>query len=87
MTEFEREYPAPPAGEDIHLPGPTLLPIACALGITLAVIGTTISIILVVVGVLIVLFTTVRWIADTRRDIAELPLEHHAAGPATTDAN
>src|ERR671914_3105702 len=30
---------APPAGEAIHLPGPTYLPIITAVGITIAVVG------------------------------------------------
>jgi Flp pilus assembly protein TadB len=72
----EREHPVPPPGEEIHLPGPTFIPIFCAVGITLAVIGTTISPIIVVVGLLIFLGTTIRWIRDTRRDIDSLPSEH-----------
>ncbi len=71
-----REQEAPPVGEEIHLPGPTFLPMLCAAGITLAVIGTTISIILVIVGVLLVLGTAIRWIRETRRDIAALPPDH-----------
>lgn len=71
-----REQEAPPVGEEVHLPGPTLIPILCAAGITLAVIGTTISIIFVIVGVLLFLGTTIRWIRDTRRDIAALPPDH-----------
>ncbi len=71
-----REHPVPPPGEEIHLPGPTFIPIFCAIGITLAVIGTTISPIVAVVGVLIFLGTTIRWIRDTRRDIDALPSEH-----------
>jgi len=66
----------PPVGEEIHLPGPSLLPIFNALGITLAVIGVTLGIVLTIVGVVIFLYTTIRWIADTRRDIAQLPPEH-----------
>lgn len=70
------EHDVPPAGEEIHLPGPSLIPFLNAVGITLAIIGTTISIILVIVGILLFLGTTIRWIADTRRDIDELPQEH-----------
>lgn len=77
MTEIDREHPAPPVGEEIHLPGPSLIPILSALGITLAVIGTTISVYVFIVGLLIFLGTTIRWIADTRRDIAALPADHH----------
>jgi len=68
--------PVPPTGERIHLPGPSLIPVFNALGITLIVIGTTITPVLSVIGVLIFLGTTIRWIADTRRDIDALPLEH-----------
>jgi chromate transport protein ChrA len=67
---------APPAGEEIHLPGPTLIPFACAIGITLAVIGTTINWIFSIIGVVIFLVTVFFWIRDTRRDVAALPEEH-----------
>jgi bacteriorhodopsin len=67
---------APPAGEEIHLPGPTLIPFACAIGITLAVIGTTINWIFSVIGVVIFIVTVYLWIRDTRRDVSQLPEEH-----------
>lgn len=70
------ETPVPPPGEDIHLPGPSLLPVFNALGITFMVIGTTITPLLIVVGALLFLGTTIRWIADTRRDMDALPLDH-----------
>jgi hypothetical protein len=67
----------PPAGEEIHFPGPTVLPALTAVGITLALIGVTTFIELTVVGVLLTLGCVVRWIRDTRRDIGELPLDKH----------
>ena len=70
------ERQAPPVGEEIHLPGPTLVPMANALGITLAVVGLTISWLMVAVGVAIFLVSTVRWIRETRREIDELPPGH-----------
>jgi hypothetical protein len=70
------EHPAPPPGEEIHLPEPSFLPFFCAVGITLAVIGTTISFLISAVGILILLYTAIRWIGDTRRDIDALPSEH-----------
>jgi mannose/fructose/N-acetylgalactosamine-specific phosphotransferase system component IID len=70
------EQTPPPVGEEIHLPGPTLLPVLCAAGITLAIVGITLGWVLIVVGVALFLVTTVRWIADTRRDISALPPEH-----------
>ena len=75
MSPVER--PVPPVGEEVHLPGPSLIPFFTAIGITLAVIGTTISIWFIVVGIIIFLVSIVRWILDTRRDVAELPEEHH----------
>lgn len=67
----------PPAGEDIHLPRPSLQPLLLTVGITAVVIGVTISIFLVIAGSIVSVAVIARWIADTRRDIAELPLEHH----------
>jgi multisubunit Na+/H+ antiporter MnhC subunit len=71
-----QEHNVPPAGEEIHLPGPTVIPLLNALGITGIVIGLTTGWIVLVAGAVLFLATTVRWIADTRRDISELPLEH-----------
>ncbi len=67
---------APPVGEEVHIPGPSLIPFACAVGITLVVIGTTIDPMLSVVGLIIFLVTVFRWIRDTRHDMAALPEEH-----------
>jgi hypothetical protein len=69
--------PPPPVGEEIHLPGPSLIPLVNAVGITLIVIGTTIDIMFSILGGLIFLVSTAMWIRDTRRDVAELPEEHH----------
>jgi Flp pilus assembly protein TadB len=76
VNEADHPVPAPPAGEEIHLPGPTLLPLMCALAITLIVIGTTISLIVSIIGLIFLVIVVVRWVTDTRRDVAELPEEH-----------
>ncbi len=68
--------PVPPAGEEIHLPGPTLLPLLTGAAITLIVIGTTISIVFIVIGVILLVVCVFRWVADTSRDVAALPEEH-----------
>ena len=68
---------APPVAEEIHLPAPSFLPVFMAVGITLGVIGITINVIISIVGVVIFLITLMRWIRETRRDMAELPLDHH----------
>lgn len=66
----------PPAGESIHLPGSTYIPVIVAAGITLVVVGVVVSPILLVIGLLMFLLPTVRWIRDVREDMAELPLDH-----------
>lgn len=75
MSPLEPE--TPPVGEEVHLPGPSILPLLTAVGITLAVVGITISLILVIGGGVLTIACVLRWIADTRRDIDELPLDHH----------
>ena len=72
------EQTPPPVGEEIHLPGPSLLPIICAAGITLAIIGLTLGWILSAIGLVLFVVTTWKWIASTRRDIQALPPEHHS---------
>jgi hypothetical protein len=67
----------PPAGEEIHIPGPSIIPFVTAIAITLIVIGTTIDWILSAIGGVIFIVTTIRWIQDTRRDVAALPEQHH----------
>jgi len=67
----------PPVGEEIHLPGPSLLPVLTAVGVTLALVGITTMIELTVVGVILTIVCVIRWIGDTRRDIDELPLDPH----------
>lgn len=75
-TPSEHGAPAPSAGEEIHLPGPSILPLICAIGITFMVIGTTLGYYLSAIGFVIFVPTVVRWVRDTRRDVASLP-EHH----------
>jgi hypothetical protein len=69
-------HEAPPAGEEIHLPGPTLIPVVTAAAITLIVVGTTINWIFSALGGVILIICIVRWIGDTRREIAALPEDH-----------
>jgi Flp pilus assembly protein TadB len=75
VNDVDRE--APPAGEDIHLPGNTIIPFVTAIAITLIVIGTTIDWLFSILGGIILVVCVVRWVRDTRRDIDALPEEHH----------
>ncbi len=75
MSDLEHDIP--PAGEDIHLPGPSVLPLLSGVAITCMVIGLTISWWFSIFGVVLFVITTFIWVRDTRRDIDELPEEHH----------
>jgi hypothetical protein len=68
----------PPVGEEVHMPAPSVLPLINAAGLALAIVSITLTPVLVIVGAIIFVATAVKWIADVRRDIAELPLDHHA---------
>ncbi|HEX4109057.1 MAG TPA: hypothetical protein VHX88_13045 [Solirubrobacteraceae bacterium] len=72
MSPLDPEIP--PAGEEIHLPGPTILPLVLAASLTITLVGITFSIILVIGGGLVSIGVIARWIMDVRHDIAELPL-------------
>ena len=67
----------PPVGEEIHLPGQTILPLITAVGITLTLVGITTVIELTVLGAIITIACVYRWIVSTRHEIEELPLDHH----------
>ena len=73
------ETDAPPAGEEIHMPEPSLIPILNAVGLSLAIVGITLSMVVTAIGVVLFLVTTVRWVRDARHEISELPAEHRAA--------
>jgi hypothetical protein len=64
------------AGEAIHLPGPSYLPVATAFGVAIAVVGVVLSWVIVGIGLVIAVIAIWRWIGETRRETAELPLEH-----------
>jgi Flp pilus assembly protein TadB len=77
MSEPEAEHrTAAPVGESVHMPASSALPLANAAALAFAIISITLSWILVAVGLLIFVVTAIRWIADTRREIADLPLDH-----------
>ena len=69
------DKPVPPAGEEIHLPGPSIQPLLLTVGITVALVGVTTNVILVIAGGILSLAVIVRWIMDTRREIDALPLD------------
>jgi hypothetical protein len=66
----------PPAGEDIHLPPGTPIPLMIAVGITLTLVGTTLDWLWTGIGLAIFLVALGLWIRDTKREVDHLPDEH-----------
>ena len=69
------EPQTPPVGEEIHLPGPSVVPALTALGITLTLVGLTTFIALSFVGGVLTIGCLVSWIKSTRADVEDLPLD------------
>jgi hypothetical protein len=61
--------------EQIHLPGPSVLPFAAAVGITVALMGLILSWWFVAVGVAVAVLVALRWAQNTRLEIEDLPRE------------
>jgi hypothetical protein len=76
MSVPDEHTGAPPAGEEVHMPAPSALPLINAAALALAIIALTISWWIVGAALIVFVATTVRWIRDVRRDVAELPLDH-----------
>ena len=71
---------APPAGEHIHMPAPSLLPIVNAVGVSLAIVGVTLSLFVTFAGLAIFAVSTVIWIVKARHEMDELPASHAGSG-------
>jgi len=56
---------APPVGEEIHMPAPSILPLINAAGLALAIVSLTLTWSLVATGLIIFLWSAIRWIADS----------------------
>jgi hypothetical protein len=74
MSDFDGD--TPPAGEQLHIPRPSLLPVLATVGLTLALVGVTINLILTIAGLLLAIPVIVRWIRAAREEFAELPPGH-----------
>jgi hypothetical protein len=72
----ELDNGTPPAGEEIHMPAPSILPLINAAALALTIVSITLNHVITVVAGIVFLITTIIWIRDTRRDIADLPLDH-----------
>ena len=68
MSPLETE--APPVGEEVHMPEPSILPIVNAVGVTLSLVGLTLSPAITIIGLVIFLVTLVAWVrAASARDL------------------
>jgi hypothetical protein len=76
MSELEHRA-VPPAGEEIHMPEPSIIPIVNAAALAITIVSITLSWYVVALAGVVFVITTIKWIADVRRDIDALPLEHH----------
>jgi hypothetical protein len=76
MADWDDRIDAPPVGEQIHMPAPSLIPVLNAAGLATAIVGITISLILVIGGLVLFAATAIVWIRDARREMEELPVEH-----------
>jgi O-antigen ligase len=77
MAEHDDSADAPPpAGELIHMPAPSIIPVLNAAGLSIAIVGITISIVLVIAGLVLFVATAIVWIRGARREMEDLPLEH-----------
>ncbi len=75
-TPTQADDQVPAAGEPIHLPGPSYLPVLVAFGTTIALVGVVLNWVVFGLGIAIMVVAIIRWVAQTRREMDELPLEH-----------
>lgn len=77
MTEQKISHePIEQASEQVHLPGPSFLPVIVAAGITIALVGVVHNLVIAAIGLIIAVGAIIRWVRETRAEIADLPLEH-----------
>jgi hypothetical protein len=76
MSELEHRA-VPPAGEEIRMPEPSIIPLVNSAALAITIVSITLSWYVVALAGVVFAITTIKWIADVRRDIDALPLEHH----------
>jgi hypothetical protein len=71
-----RPVDAPPAGEHIHLPGPSYQPIIVTLGLAGMLIGILEFPLFGVFSGIVMLVAIIAWVRSAVREYRELPLTH-----------
>jgi ABC-type phosphate transport system permease subunit len=74
MSPLDPEIP--PAGEEVHIPGPSIQPFLLAIAITMIVIGLTFHTAVMIGGIVLSVVVIAAWIRDARHELASLPAEH-----------
>ncbi len=59
--------------EEFRLPGPSLSPLATAIGLSLLLVGLIVNWVIIAVGGLILIVSVLWWIAEAKRDFGQLP--------------
>jgi hypothetical protein len=71
----ERDFHRNGGREQIHLPGPSVLPLVTAAAITVMLVGLVLSWWFVIAGGIVLVIAVARWIGMVREEVASLPTE------------
>ena len=66
----------PPAGEELHIPAPSALPLLVTGALTLLLLGLTKSLVVVGFAVILLLSFIVAWVRGAVREHRSLPAHH-----------
>ena len=66
----------PPAGEELHVPESSILPVLIAAALTVFLLGLTKSVFVWGLAAVVLVALIVRWIAGARREHRSLPAHH-----------
>lgn len=67
---------APPVGEELHIPGPSVQPALVTVGLVMLLLGLVDMRPVAVLGTLLLVAASASWIAAARRELDELPRGH-----------
>lgn len=65
--------PAAPAGEEIHLPTQSPLPLITGIALAVSLVASTFNVLLSAAGGVLFAWSAIRWIRETRSSNAALP--------------
>ena len=77
MSDQPKQVDAPPQGEHIHMPAPSILPLINSAALAGVIIFVTLSTIVCIAFLIVFLISTGVWIKKAIEETNELPLDHH----------